>query len=166
MKTLARLGAATFVSLTAIVGAPATLRHEGVKLAPYYDTSGVKTWCAGETEKGYKERFTYDECSALFKMRYGYYSLRTAEYYNSVAREIVTPEIHASFVDMSYNVGLERVKNSSMIRLINQGDSVGACNAILRYKFSGGKDCSIRDNRCYGIWTRRLEMHKLCMGGI
>lgn len=170
MSRISKIGVAAFVALSSAIGAPLTMNLEAVKLAPYYDSIGKLTWCAGETEVGYKNKFTFSECSTLFKMRYGYYSLRTAEYYNSVAREIVTPEMHASFVDMSYNIGLGGVKNSSMIRLINQGDYVGACKAILLYKRAGKiKDCSLTKGQakgCYGVWDRRLQMSKFCLKGM
>ena len=159
-------GFALVLASGAVIGGPLTLQHEGMKLAPYYDSVGVKTWCAGETEIGYKEEFTQAECAALFSIRYGYYSERTALFYNEKAKKIVTPEIHAAFVDMAYNVGLGAVGKSSMIRDINAGNPVGACNSILLYKRAGGKDCSIRTNGCYGVWLRRLKMNELCLKGV
>lgn len=169
-RTLATLGISAFISASTAIGLPLTLNTEGMRLTPYYDSVGVKSWCAGETEIGYKERFTLFECLSLTNIRYGYYSMRTAEYYNSVAKEIITPKMHAAFTYMSYNVGLGAVKKSSMIRRINQGDSSGACSAILLYKKAGKiKDCSLTKGwakGCYGVWQSRLDMNKLCMEGI
>lgn len=151
------------------LGAPLTLGHEGMRLVPYYDSVGVLTWCGGETDKKhYKPKFTYAECSDLFKIQYGFYSYATSDYYNDTGKAIVNEKIHAAFTDMSYNVGLSRVKTSGMIRNINAGDPVAACNVILEYKKAGGMDCSKTrgmKNGCYGVWERRLQMHKLCMEG-
>ena len=155
------------VASGAAIGAPVTLQHEGMRLKPYYDSIGIKTWCAGETEIGYKESFTKDECSQLFLVRYGYYSERTAMFYNETAQKILAPEIHAAMVDMSYNVGLGAFGKSSMIKELNDGNPIKACNAILKYRYAGGFDCSQPGNRiCPGIWDRRLKMIRLCLEGV
>jgi lysozyme len=159
-------GFALVVAAGAAIGAPITLNNEGMKLVPYYDSVGVRTWCGGETEIGYKEKFTEQECVKLFGVRYGYYSDRTAMFYNDVAKTVVTPEIHASMVDMSYNVGLPTVQKSSMIRELNAGRPANACAAILLYNKAGGLDCRVRSNNCYGVWDRRLKIKKLCMKGL
>jgi len=167
-NTLAARGLAAFIALSGMIGAPMTMHSEGMELAPYYDGVGVRTWCAGETEVGGdKDSYTYEECGLLFHMRYGYYSMRVAAMYNDVAKKVVTPEIHAAFTDMAYNVGLGAVGSSSMMRHINASRPTQACNAILLYKYAGGHDCSAPGNKvCAGVWGRRLEMNKLCLSGI
>jgi GH24 family phage-related lysozyme (muramidase) len=160
-------GLAAIVSASIGIGAPVTLHHEGMKLAPYYDSVGKLTWCGGETEVGYKPKFTFEECNELFVMRYGWYSIKTSLFYNDAAKAVVTPEVHATMTDMSYNIGLGGVKKSSMIRFMNAGQPAQACDAILRYKYAGKQDCSKPGNRsCPGVWTRRVEMHKLCKKGV
>lgn len=167
-NTIATRGVATFMTMAATFGAPATMHKEGMELAPYYDKIGNKvTWCAGETEVGYKEKFTYEECGLLFHIRYGYYSMRVTMMYNDTAKALVTPEMHAAFTDMAYNVGLSSVERSTMMREANKGRAVPACNAILLYKFAGGKDCSLPENKraCGGIWSRRVEFNQMCLKG-
>lgn len=159
--------AAIFLSMVIAIGSPLALKHEGMKLKPYYDSVGVLTWCVGETEVGFKEEFTEQECNALFTMRYGFYAKAVYSMYNDTAKEIITPEFSAAMTDMAYNVGVSAVKRSSMMRNINAGDGVAACNSILKYKYAGGKDCSAPGNRtCRGVWHRRLEMHELCLKGL
>lgn len=167
-NTLKSVGVAGFIAASAVIGGPATLSHEGMKLKPYYDSVGVKTVCGGETEYVEDRQYTLQECTNLYSMRYGYYSLKTAGFYNETAKAIVTPPVHAALTDMSYNVGLERVRTSGMIRNINRGDLLGTCAVILDYKRAGGKDCSKPENKrfCGGIWTRRQQMHSLCMSGV
>ena len=164
--SLASMGIASFITLAAMTGAPLTAANEGISLVPYYDSVGVKTWCRGETEVDIKDKYTLSDCDLMYNIRYGYYSYNTAMLYNNTAKAVVTPEIHAALVDMAYNIGTNAVKNSSMIRHINAGQPVKACESILLYKYAGGKDCSIKANKCYGIWTRRLQMYKLCMTGV
>lgn len=166
-NSLKSMGAAAFVTASAAIGAPATLSFEGMKLAPYYDSVGVKTWCAGETEVGYKEKFTLGECSLLYNIRYGWYSFQTTLFYNDKANAVITPEIHAAITDMSYNVGLNRVKTSGMVRKLNEGKAREACNVILQYKYAGKYDCSIPGNKvCWGVWDRRVKMNQLCLKGV
>lgn len=168
-NTIAALGLSAFLSMTATIGAPVSMLAEGTALTPYFDKIGKKvTWCTGETEVGYKEKFTYAECGALFKMRYGYYSMRVAYMYSDMAKQTVTPEMHAAATDLAYNVGLDAFKNSSMLAAFNAGAARQGCDAILLYKKAGGKDCSLPANKkvCGGIWDRRLTFHDLCVGGI
>lgn len=169
-RTMAALGVTAFLGSATVIGEPLTLHHEGMKLAPYYDSVGIKTWCVGETEIGFKDTFTSEECISLFGIRYGYYSRRVAEFYSEKGRETVTPEMHAAFTDMAYNVGIGTVKNSGMIRRVNAGNAVGACAKILEYRKAGRfKDCSLTKGMkdgCYGVWDRRLRVHGLCMSGV
>ena len=72
-------------------------------------------------------------------------------------------------VDFAYQYGTTTACNSSMVRLTNAGDYVGACNAYTLYKRSGGYDCSTLVNgkpnkRCWGVWTRNLERRDKCLG--
>ena len=69
-----------------------------------------------------------------------------------------------TFMDWTYQYGTGAWAKSSMRRELLAGNYVAACNALLRYKFSGGHDCSIPGNKvCAGVWTRQLERHKKCM---
>lgn len=44
------------------------------------------------------------------------------------------------------------------------GDYLGACKALLNWRFAAGFDCSTPGNkRCAGVWTRQLERHATCM---
>jgi GH24 family phage-related lysozyme (muramidase) len=148
------------------IGAPLTLNFEGMELKPYYDSVGVKTVCAGETEDVQNRTYTKDECLDRFNLQYGFYSYGTARFYNATAQKVVTPPIHAAFTDMAYNLGLGTVCKSSMIRELNAGRPRQACQAILLYTRAGGKDCRVRSNNCYGIWERRKKIHDLCMKGL
>jgi lysozyme len=68
------------------------------------------------------------------------------------------------YMDFIYQYGSGAWSTSSMRRELIAGNYVAACNALLRYKFSGGYDCSTPGNkRCAGVWTRQLERHAKCM---
>ena len=67
-------------------------------------------------------------------------------------------------VDFTYQYGVRATCASSMVRHINAGRYVEACNAYLLYRYSGGYDCSIPDNRvCEGVWKRNVERRFKCL---
>lgn len=48
------------------------------------------------------------------------------------------------------------------------GDHVGACKALLNWRFVKEYDCSTLidgkpNKQCYGVWTRQLKRHDACM---
>lgn len=72
------------------------------------------------------------------------------------------------YMDWVYQYGTGAWVSSSMRREILAGRYKQACDAILRYRYSGGYDCSTLINgrpnkRCWGVWTRQLERHAACM---
>lgn len=48
-----------------------------------------------------------------------------------------------------------------------RGDYIGACKALLQWRFQAGRDCSDPVNwgpqGCKGVWTRQQERHAKCM---
>lgn len=69
-----------------------------------------------------------------------------------------------TYVDWVYQYGSGAWSSSSMRRELLAGNYAAACNAMLRYKFSGGYDCSTPGNKiCAGVWARQLERNKKCL---
>lgn len=67
-------------------------------------------------------------------------------------------------VDFSYQYGVYRLCNSSMVRKANAGDYVASCKGYLEYKKVQGYDCSTPGNkRCWGVWERSLNRYNDCM---
>lgn len=165
MRNAKAIGAAAFLALAGGVGYPATLVNEGMRLTPYYDSVGVRTVCVGETKYVEERKYTKPECERLFKARYGWYSNQVYSMYTERGRSTVTPEAHAAFTDLAYNIGVEGFRRSSLLRHANSGNLVNACNNMLLYKFAGGLDCSLQSNArvCGGIWKRRQQMRELCL---
>lgn len=68
------------------------------------------------------------------------------------------------YMDWAYQYGTGAWRSSSMRRELQAGNYAAACGALLKYKFSGGFDCSIPGNKvCAGVWTRQKERHAKCM---
>ena len=66
-------------------------------------------------------------------------------------------------VDFAYQYGEQALCTSSIARLANAGDYAGSCQAYERFRFLAGRDCAIRANGCYGVWTRSQERARKCM---
>lgn len=87
-------------------------------------------------------------------------------------RECVKAPLHQKEFDLlsdhGYQYGIESTCKSSMVRLVNAGDYVGACQAYLQYRFAAGYDCSTLvdgkpNRRCYGVYQRSKDRRDQCM---
>ncbi|MGB9040773.1 MAG: lysozyme [Acinetobacter calcoaceticus] len=68
------------------------------------------------------------------------------------------------YLDFIYQYGQSAWSGSSMRRLLLANKPRQACDALLKWKYVAKRDCSIRKNNCYGVWTRQLERHQKCVG--
>ena len=76
----------------------------------------------------------------------------------------MTQEEFDLYMDFVGQYGSTTFHKSSMRRYLLAGDHVAACNALLKYKYAAGYDCSTKGNkRCSGVWKRQLARHKKCM---
>ncbi len=66
-------------------------------------------------------------------------------------------------VDFAYQYGVQTACKSSMVRHINSGNYVAACNSYPLYKYAGGYDCSIHTRICGGVHTRNLKRQSDCL---
>lgn len=68
------------------------------------------------------------------------------------------------YMDWVYQYGTGAWVKSSMRRELLSGNYRAACDALLKYKFAGGHDCSIPDKKvCAGVWHRQVERHGKCL---
>ncbi|MBC70414.1 MULTISPECIES: lysozyme [Acinetobacter] len=67
------------------------------------------------------------------------------------------------YLDFSYQYGTPTFAKSSMLRYLKAGKYKAACDSLLKYKYVAKRDCSIRKNNCFGVWTRQVERHKKCL---
>ena len=68
------------------------------------------------------------------------------------------------YMDFTYQYGTGAWSKSSMLRNLKARKYKQACDSLLKYKYDAKRDCSIRSNNCYGVWTRQVERHNKCMG--
>ncbi len=171
VKTVAVGGGST---LTAAAVAVALLigPWEGYKPKPHLDDGGIPTACHGVTgeiiTKAYNAGyvFTDDECrqldeAALEKHEQG---LR------AVIVDNVEPKIHlytmAALISWVYNVGNGAAERSTLIRMVNSGDLVGACNQLSRWTKVDGKVSRGLENRRFRGDSDRISERTLCLIGV
>lgn len=67
----------------------------------------------------------------------------------------ITQGQYNALTDFAYNLGVSKLRQSTLLRKLNAGDVSGAHNEFMRWVYVGGKDCRVRANNCYGIVERR-----------
>lgn len=138
--------------------------HEGTVHKAYRDTGGIYTICSGHTE-GVKagDIATDSQCGVFLRQD----TLKAIVIVDMLTDNAPIPsETKKVFVDEVFNAGAGNFKKSTMLKLIKAGDLAGACRQFPRWKYVGGKDCSIRSNNCYGIIVRRKEQTTACLKGL
>ena len=74
-------------------------------------------------------------------------------------------DLYLDFVGQ-YGIGNWRKPQSPRTWLL-QGDYLGACQALLAWRFQAGRDCREPRNwgpkGCKGVWTRQEKRHAKCM---
>ena len=156
---LPALGSGNHLDQTMSVLVPLVAKWEGLSLTPYYDIVGVRTWCYGETEGTPKAQYTKAECDTMLRTRLLEYHNRLLPAFTQDTQDKrLPPKRHAAFDSLSYNVGTYGASRSTAVRRLNNGDVVGACNAIGWWNKAGGR--VVR-----GLVNRRSEETKLCLEG-
>jgi GH24 family phage-related lysozyme (muramidase) len=86
---------------------------------------------------------------------------------SGIKRCVTAPLTQAEYdtmVDFSYQYGPAALCKSTVVKLVNQGDYAGSCQAYAKFRYVAGRDCAIRSNGCYGVWTRQQARIAKCMG--
>lgn len=86
---------------------------------------------------------------------------------SGIKRCVTAPLAQAEYdvmVDFSYQYGVKALCSSSIAKLANAGDYVGSCQAYAKFRYVSGRDCAIRSNGCYGVWTRQQARIAKCTG--
>lgn len=161
MGTKQKLTAAGTISAGAIALAVGSMigPNEGLRLVPYYDQVGKLTWCYGETNGPYKDKYTKAECDAQL--------IKTVTKYAKEIAHCVPPDlpevVQAVFVDVAYNIGPPTFCKSSISKNALAGNLQRACSAILLYNKGriNGKLVVIK-----GLTKRRQREYADCIGAL
>lgn len=152
MKQRSRLvaGSAFAVALCAFLA-----QWEGRSLIAYRDIVGVLTICYGDTRNVREgQTATAAECDERL--------MRELIVHEDGMRKCLTREIpkgpHFAFLSLTYNIGVDAICRSTLMRKLNAGDIDGACNEILRWNKAGIPPREVR-----GLTNRRKAEHEICM---
>jgi lysozyme len=128
---------------------------EGTRYVPYEDIVNVWTVCQGYAGKDVVRGKTYTpaECKALAESQL---AEKGAEVMRCTKVPISQNEYDA-YTLFSYNVGTAAFCSSSLLKKLNQGDHVGACNGLLAWRYAGGKLVA-------GLLRRREFERSICLG--
>ncbi len=127
---------------------------EGIEYKPYRDVAGVLTVCYGMTGPDVIEGKTYtqSECDALLEHQL---KVIKAEV-DPLITTTITESQKAALYSFTYNVGVGAFKTSTLLRKLNQGDVISACNELKRWVYAAGKVWK-------GLVTRRAIEREICL---
>lgn len=129
---------------------------EGLRTTAYQDLVGIPTICFGHTaEVKLGDTKTVDECKALL-------TDEVVEFGLDVSNRVTVPLSHeeqAAYTSFAYNVGAHAFGNSTLLRRLNAGERVAACNELSRWVYARGV-------KLPGLVNRRAEERALCLSGL
>ncbi|EOR06031.1 lysozyme [Acinetobacter tandoii] len=149
---------------------------EGYSAKPYKDTGGVVTQGIGSATKpdGSKIKMTDPPITRKTAQEWAKAHVVKDEiaFRKSMPGVKLSQDEYDVYLDFTYNFGQANWNQSSMLRNLKSGQYVQACKSLLKWKYvtkyQGIKkthlDCSIRSNKCYGVWVRQQERYQKCMG--
>lgn len=143
-------------------------KKEGYSAKPYKDSGGVITQGIGSATKPDGTKIKMSDPAIDRKTALEWAKAHVAK--DEVVFKKSLPGVKLSqaeydvYLDFTYNFGQSNWNQSSMLRNLKAGQYVKACDSLLKWKFVAKRDCSIRKNGCYGVWTRQVERHSKCMG--
>lgn len=152
----ARIAGAAVAAAVAIA-TPFIAGWEGKKNDPYADmlANGLLTVCYGETRVEMR-RYTDAECLAMLEGAVSGYAKNVLKCSPGLADR---PYQLAAATSLAYNIGSAAYCRSTSARRFNTGNIRGGCDAILFWRYAGGKEV-------YGLKRRREAERKLCMVGL
>ena len=157
-------------ALTAISlgGVAYTQSKEGTVLTPYYDTGKVVTIGTGTTVYPNGQKVKITDPKITHKQATEYLKIHMAKdakiFNKSLSGIALSQDEYDLYMDFTYQFGTSAWSTSSMLRNLKLGQYKAACDSLLKWKYVAKRDCSIRSNNCYGVWTRQVERHSKCMG--
>lgn len=127
---------------------------EGRRYEVYKDVAGVWTVCDGHTGRDIiiGKTYTDRECDALLRK-----DLQPAK--RTVDRLVKAPlgeYQRAALYSFVFNVGSDAFSKSTLLRKLNSGDHVGACDEMRRWVYAGGM-------KWKGLQNRREMERSMCL---
>jgi lysozyme len=144
--------AAISLSASALVGIAS---WEGFRSTAYIPIPGDVPTIGFGTTHGVKMGDTIDPVKALQR------KISDISKFEGALKQCVTVPLHQreydSYLSLAYNIGPTAFCNSTLVRLLNQGQYEEACKQILRWDRAGGRVVP-------GLTNRRQAEYKQCIG--
>ena len=83
---------------------------------------------------------------------------------NSIPLVALSQTEYEVYLDFVYQYGIGTFNKSSMRTNLLNGQYAQACRPLLQYRYVNHRDCKVRTNNCYGVYTRQLARYKKCIG--
>lgn len=133
---------------------PLVATFEGLRQRAYLDPVGIPTACFGAT-KGVRlgQVYSRSQCNDLLARDL----LEANAAVDSCVRVPLTEGQRIALVSFTYNVGRGAFCGSTLVRKLNAGDYVGACNELPRWVYAKGV-------KLPGLEKRRHEERAVCLG--
>lgn len=138
------------LALTLLAGA------EGLSTVAYRDPVGIPTLCFGYTrgvEMG--DTATPEKCQQVLTDEAVAVGLQVS---NAVTVPLTRGEL-AAYTLFTYNAGIGAFKGSTLLRKLNAGDHVAACNELPRWVYAHGV-------KLQGLIKRREKERQLCLSDL
>ena len=133
-----------------------TVPSEGVELQVYLDPVSLPTVCVGRMDKKLRlgQTFTLDECMTMLAEDWK----KHQDQLDKVVKVAYKSEWQQqALTDFTFNVGIGSVQSSALLKLLNQGKHVEACQQLTRWVKAGGKTLA-------GLVKRRNKEMPYCLG--
>jgi len=154
-KMLGALLAGGLSIAAALSGVFITGPSEGLRTTPYKDVRGVATTCFGHTGSVENRKYTYDECLDLMIK-----DLSQADKdVSSVIRVPLNIYQRAALIDFDYNLGVNKLRQSTIAKLFNEGRYTEGCNKLVDWVYAGKQKLAGLEKR------RNLEL-QWCLGQV
>ena len=157
-KLIVAFLAAGLSSSAAFVAYDLTLPSEGFHQEVYLDPVNLPTVCVGRMDKSLKldQTFTVEECMEMFAEDWK----KHQEQLDKVVKVPYKSEWQQqALTDFTFNLGIGSVQSSTLLKLLNQGKHVEACQQLTRWVKAGGKTLA-------GLVKRRDKEMPYCLGNL
>ena len=151
----AKLSALGLSAALALTGGTIAV-HEGYVPGTYVDPVGIITACFGHTSQRLTLGMEMSEQDCLMLLA------DDLTRHNEQLLQAVTVQLsereHAAYLSFHYNVGGGNFRSSTLLRHLNAGRRVAACNELPRWVYAKGI-------KLPGLVKRRADERDLCLKG-
>ena len=151
----AKLSALGLSAVLALTGGTIAV-HEGYVPGVYVDPVGVLTACFGHTSQRLTLGMEMSEHDCLLLLADDL--TRHNEQLLQAVQVPLSEQEHAAYLSFHYNVGGGNFRRSTLLRHLNAGLRVEACNELPRWVYA-------KDIKLPGLVTRRAAERDLCLKG-